>query len=147
MKHEFSAGGVVFKKEKGSILVLLGKHSQNKSWAFPKGLIGDTYQNESKEATAVREVLEETGVEAVILKPLASSTYWYQWEDEQIKKTVYYFLMEAIKEDFTKRDGEMEEVLWLPQKEVKGKLTYPGDKKIWEEAQKEIQTWAGIGSA
>lgn len=144
MKFEFSAGGIVFKKEKGTVTILLAKHSQNKSWGFPKGLIGDKEEGESKEETAIREVKEETGVEAVILKPLSATEYWYQWDGEKRKKTVYYFLMECIQYDFEQRDHEMEEILWCPVDKVESTLTFSADKKLWKEVEKELQFITGF---
>lgn len=139
MKFEFSAGGVVFKKEGEETLILLGQHSQHHGWVFPKGLIGDTVKGELKEATAVREVEEETGVLAEIGKPLTPVVYWYQWEGEKRKKTVYYFLMRFLSEDPSVKDAEMEAIAWLPTEEVAGRLTYPSDKKVWQEAQKLLE--------
>ncbi len=135
MKFEFSAGGVVFKKENGQMLVLVAQHGQHHGWVFPKGLIGDTRKGESKEETAVREVEEETGVVASIKEPLEPVQYWYKWEDDLRKKTVYYFVMEYISEDRKKKDEEMENVEWVPVEEVEKRLTYPSDKKVWQEAK------------
>jgi len=153
MKFEFSAGGVVYKhgtKQKGGstrnstedILILLAQHSQHHGWVFPKGIIGDSKENESKEETAVREVEEETGVLAEILQPLEPVSYWYQWESEKRKKTVYYFIMEYISEDKNKKDQEMEAVEWLSIDAVAGRLTYPSDKKVWAAAQPLIERGA-----
>lgn len=139
MKYEFSAGGVVYKKKNGKTDILLAQHSKHHGWVFPKGLIGDTKENETKEETALREVEEETGAQARIVQPLSSITYWYQWENEKIKKTVYYFLMEYIGGDITKHDHEMEEVEWLPFNEVEKRLTYPSDKNVWQEVQNMIK--------
>ena len=147
MKFEFSAGGVVFKKvpSTGSgpghdrIMILVAQHSYHHGWVFPKGLIGDHKEHESKEETAVREVKEETGVEAKILTPLTPATFWYVYEGEKRKKTVYYFIMEATSENFDDRDMEMEQVAWVPFDEVEGKLTYKSDKKVWAEAKNEIE--------
>lgn len=143
MKFEFSAGGVVYqkqkaksKKQKDGILILLSKHSQHHGWVFPKGLIGDSRENESKEDTAVREVKEETGIDAEIEKPLTPVVYWYAWEGEKRKKTVYYFTMKYLGGNFEDRDDEMEEVEWLGFDEVEKRLTYPSDKKVWQEAKK-----------
>lgn len=138
MKFEFSAGGVVLKKENNNVLILVSKHSQHHGWVFPKGLIGDHGKNESKEETALREVKEETGVLGKILKPLTPVEYWYIFEGEKIKKKVYYFLMEYLSGDIKDHDFEMEEVEWLPKIEVLGRLTYPSDKKVWQEAAKLI---------
>ncbi len=138
MKFEFSAGGIIFKKTGGKIKVLVAQHSQHHGWVFPKGLIGDHVKNESKEQTALREVKEETGAEGEIIKPLEPVEYWYVFEGEKIKKTVYYFLMRYIQGDIGKHDFEMEKVEWLPEEKVKERLTYPSDKKIWLRAQKMI---------
>lgn len=137
MKFEFSAGGVVFKKEGNRVEILLAQHSQHHGWVFPKGLIGDRDDNkhEGKEETALREVEEETGILGKIIKPLSPIVYWYQWESEKRKKTVYYFIMEFISGDFEKRDHEMEDVEWLAIDKVEERLTYLSDKKVWEEAR------------
>ena len=69
MKHEFSAGGIVFKKEANKLFILLAQQSYHHGWVFPKGLIGDNIMGEGKEETAIREVKEETGVIGKILRP------------------------------------------------------------------------------
>lgn len=140
MKLEFSAGGIVTKKKENKIFVLLAQHGMHHGWVFPKGIIGDVHKDEKKEETAVREVEEETGVLATLGKPLTPVTYWYQMEGEKRKKTVYYFLMEFISEDSSKKDEEMENVEWVPIDEVEKKLTYPSDKKVWKEAKEMIET-------
>ena len=145
MKFQFSAGGIVFKKVHSAssglqTFVLVSQHSQHHGWVFPKGLIGDkeTFKNQSKEETALREVQEETGVIGKILKPLPAIEYWFVFEGDKIKKTVYYFLMEYISGDINNHDDEMENVEWLAKEEVEKRLTYPSDKKIWKVAEKLI---------
>ncbi|MCL5433139.1 MAG: NUDIX domain-containing protein [Patescibacteria group bacterium] len=135
MKFEFSAGGVLYKREKDKILILVAQHSQHHGWVFPKGLIGDTIKGEKKEETAVREVEEETGILGKIEKELNPVTYWYQFKGEKIKKTVYYFLMRYVSGDTTKHDDEMENVEWLDFNEAGKRLTYKSDKRVWEEAK------------
>src|SRR5436190_1343158 len=111
MRFEFSAGGVVVKKELEKIFILVAQHSQHHGWVFPKGLIGDHIKGEGKESTALREVEEETGVKGKIVKPLSPITYWYVWPGEagkeKVKKTVYYFIMEYVSGDTTQHDEEM----------------------------------------
>lgn len=138
MKFEFSAGGVVYKKEGDKTLVLVAQHSQHHGWVFPKGLIGDHVEGEKKEDTAIREVEEETGVKAEILKPLKPIQFWYVMDGEKRKKTVYYFLMEEVGGDIAKHDDEMENIEWLPVNEVENRLTYKSEKEVWEEARKLI---------
>ena len=135
MKLQFSAGGIVFKKNENKTFILVAQHSQHHGWVFPKGLIGDHVKNEGKNETALREVEEETGVRGKIISELSPVEYWYVFEDEKIKKTVYYFLMSVISEDITKHDKEMENVEWISSKDVEQRLTYPSDKKVWQEAK------------
>lgn len=138
MKQEFSAGGVVYKKENGNIYILLGQHSGHHGWVFPKGLIGDHKENEEKEETALREVQEETGIVGKILHPLDPIVFWYEWEGEKRKKTVYYFVMEYVKGDTKDHDWEMEQVEWVLIDDVENQLTFASDKKVWKEARELI---------
>jgi 8-oxo-dGTP pyrophosphatase MutT (NUDIX family) len=146
MQREFSAGGIVFsskgrsasgRKKHKELFWLVCQHSQHKGWVFPKGLIGDHKDGETSEETALREVEEETGVKGKILKKLKNpATYWYVWNKEKRLKTVYYFLMEYISGDIKNHDMEMSIVEWLPENEVKERLTYKSDKLAFEEALK-----------
>lgn len=135
MKIQTSAGGVVCKKESNEVFVLVCQHSQHHGWVFPKGLIGDHVKGEKKEETAIREVKEETGIKAEIIRPLSPITYWYRLDNEKIKKTVYYFLMKFISGNTKDRDMEMENVEWLNVDEVEKRLTYKSDKEVWQEAK------------
>jgi 8-oxo-dGTP pyrophosphatase MutT (NUDIX family) len=143
MMREFSAGGIVFKKQKtknkkqktDNLLWLVAQHSQHKGWVFPKGLIGDHKNGETSEETAVREVEEETGVKARIVGKVKNpATYFYTWQGEKRFKTVYYFLMEYVSGDIKNHDFEMSDVVWVPTDEVLDKLTYKSDKKAFGEA-------------
>ena len=135
MKFEFSAGGIAFKKEKGDTFILVCQHSQHHGWVFPKGLIGDHVEKESKEETAIREVKEETGVLGKILKPLSPIEYFYVFAGQKIKKTVYYFLMLCVWENIEEHDNEMEKVEWIKKDEVEKRLTYESDKMVWQQAR------------
>ena len=135
MQFEFSAGGIVYKTKANQTMILLAQHSGHYGWVFPKGHL-DT--GETKEQAALREVLEETGVVAEIKQPCTPVMYLYVREEEKIKKTVDYFLMEYLSGDIAKHDNEMENVEWLPVAKVADRLTYKSDKKVWEEARKLI---------
>jgi 8-oxo-dGTP pyrophosphatase MutT (NUDIX family) len=88
VRTEKSAGGIVFF---GNTVLLLMK--MNGDWVLPKGRIEE---NEKTTETALREVLEETGVRAEILSYLGEIHYAYKnfWTDhDRVDKTVYWFLM------------------------------------------------------
>src|SRR5882724_3725146 len=140
MKFEFSAGGIVYKRDTKRTFILVSQHSGHHGWVFPKGHIADKKKNETKEEAALREVQEETGVVREIIQPLPPITYWFIHEKEKIKKTVYYFLMQYVQGKITDHDHEMEKVEWLPIEEVAERLTYPSDKQIWEKAKLAIDS-------
>ncbi len=140
MKFEFSAGGVVFKKDQRGIEVLLCQNSYHHGWGFPKGLIGDQKKGEGKKETALREVEEETGAMGKIVEELNPVTYWYKFGGEKIKKTVYYYVMEFIGGDITKHDFEMENVEWVDFDKVLEKLTFTSDKEVFKTARSLIES-------
>ena len=145
MKFEFSAGGIVFRRQETKdnsqyiIVILLCQHSQNHGWGFPKGLIGDSIKGESKEATALREVEEETGAKGKIIEELEPVTYWYAFEGEKVKKTVYYYIMQFEGGDITQHDFEMENVEWIEADKVMEALTYKADKEVFMKALPSIE--------
>lgn len=139
MKEEFSAGGIVFKKEGNKILILISQHSGHHGWVFPKGHVGDTIKGETAKEAALREVKEETGIDGKILQPLSLVDYWYVFKSEKRHKTVQYFLMEYKSGKIEDHGWEMEQVAWLPVVEVENRLTYAGDKKVWMDARKKIE--------
>ncbi|OGH20287.1 MAG: hypothetical protein A3D74_01920 [Candidatus Levybacteria bacterium RIFCSPHIGHO2_02_FULL_37_13] len=144
MRFEFSAGGVVLKKTDGKVEILVCQHSQHHGWVFPKGLIDPSTSSgraETKEEAALREVKEETGINGKIIKSLSPIEYWYKLNNEKIKKTVYYFLMEYDSGDTKVHDFEMENVEWLPMDKVEERLTYKSDKEVWKEADKLISNY------
>ena len=79
MREEVSAGGVVLF---GNAILLLRKF--NGDWVLPKGKVEE---GENRQEAALREVLEETGVKADILK--------YLDENRAVHKTVFWYLMQA----------------------------------------------------
>ena len=72
MRREFSAGGVVVRNLRGRpvLAAIRPAGKPEGTWALPKGLIGP---GERAEATALREVREETGVEATPSKSSGTS--------------------------------------------------------------------------
>ncbi|MEX0617210.1 MAG: NUDIX domain-containing protein [Candidatus Woykebacteria bacterium] len=131
-KFEESAGGIVVRRENDQIYILVVQHSQHHGWVFPKGLIDP---GETKEATALREVKEEGGVEAKIIKELSPTEYFYQLKGDKIKKKVTYFLMAYVSGNIEYHDWEMENAEWLPVGKVEERLSFKTDKKVFQEAK------------
>ena len=64
IKHERSAGGLVLKRENGTYSGLLIGRNTPRIWSLPKGHVE---VDETIEEAAVREVREETAVQATIV--------------------------------------------------------------------------------
>jgi len=129
-KWEFSAGGVVYTKTEGGDTEILLIRVKNR-WSFPKGNIE---RGEPKDRAALREVKEETGVDAEIVEYLGEVDYWYSMDLYRIHKFVYYYLMRYIGGEITPQKEEIDEAKFFPIQEVESILTYPTDKKIFERA-------------
>ena len=86
-----SCGGVVLFRGK---ILLLYKNFKNKyeGWVLPKGTVesGEEFKD-----TALREVFEETGVRASIVKYVGSSDYTFNVPDDTVEKEVHWYLMMA----------------------------------------------------
>lgn len=127
-----SFGGVVVRNEGGSDEVALIRTRNLKGkevWTLPKGT---AEEGERPEATALREVREETGIDAEIIGPLEDITYWFVVADERAryKKTVHYYLMRAIGGDTSNHDNEVDEVRFVPVRQAPRMVTYPSDRKV-----------------
>ena len=109
-------------------------------WALPKGQIDE---GESAEATALREVAEETGAHGRSLGKLGDVKYVYTWppkpaEGERIFKIVSFFLIRYqggrlgdVPEAFR---HEVAEVKWLPLADAPRLLAYGGEKEMAKKA-------------
>lgn len=146
-KKEFSSGGIVYRNVHGKTEWLVVQHSKHKGWIFPKGLIGDNKDGETAKETALREVEEEGGIKAKIVldKPFVT-TYFYTFQGQKIFKTVSYFLMKYESGDIRNHDWEVSDAKWLEENEVKKILSFPADKKMFEEAVSVAQLDRALGS-
>ncbi len=148
IKHETSAGGVVFKLPEGfekkpeieRIEWLVIQHSGHKGWTFPKGLIGDHDPTEDKKTAALREVKEEGGIEAEIAdEEPVESRYSYKWQDTLVKKTVYYYLMKYKSGNPEDHDWEVEKAEFLKTPQVLERLTFKSDKEVFEKMLEKLK--------
>ncbi len=130
VRREVSAGGVVYRREGQTIEVVLASRRTRRgdlAWGLAKGGIEE---GESLEDAAVREVREETGIEAVVEASLGDTRYFYVWEEMRIRKTVHFFLMRATGGDPAERDDEMEEIRWFPIERALKRAAYRGEREV-----------------
>ena len=121
-RDAISAGGVVYRQAPDGVEVVLVSRVAERLWALPKGTPDP---GESLEQTALREVREETGLEACIEQPLGEVTYWYTRSDGlRVHKKVTYFLMQVVGGDVAAHDHEFDDVAWVHLSEAERLLTH-----------------------
>ena len=91
MIEAISCGGVVIFR--GKILLLYKNvHNKYEGWVLPKGTVE---AGEEHKETAVREVLEESGARAEIVKYIGTSGYTFTVPEDTVEKEVHWYLMMA----------------------------------------------------
>jgi 8-oxo-dGTP pyrophosphatase MutT (NUDIX family) len=148
MQREFSAGGVLVRRLGGRWMVAAIRPAGKPAglWALPKGRIDD---GESGEATALREVAEETGAHGRSLGKLGDVKYVFTWppkpaQGERIFKVVSFFLVRyqggrlgEVPEEFR---HEVAEARWLPLEDAPRLLAYGGEKEMARKAAEFLET-------
>ncbi|GIP20547.1 MULTISPECIES: NUDIX hydrolase [Paenibacillus] len=112
---EISAGGIVYRHNEGKLQVQLITDRYGKI-SFAKGKRED---GETIEETALREILEETGVTGRIVQPIDIIAYTYQHPDHgSVDKEVHYYLVECVSGDLKPQVEEIRGVAWYDPKEA-----------------------------
>jgi 8-oxo-dGTP pyrophosphatase MutT (NUDIX family) len=143
VRREFSAGGVVVRRLRGRpvLAAIRPAGKPEGTWALPKGLIGP---GERAEVTALREVREETGVEATPVEKLGDIRYVYTWAGERVFKVVSFFLFRyragRLGDIPPEHVHEVAEARWLPLDEAPRLLAYKGEREM---AAKALERFSG----
>lgn len=140
MTREFSAGGVVVRQMRGrwwlAAIEPAGRStSAGKTvLALPKGLVD---AGETPEQTALREVREETGVEALLVAKLGDIKYVYtrSWAGgERVFKVVSFYLLRyesgELGEIRPEMRVEVHRAEWIPLEDGPSQLAYKGEREM-----------------
>jgi 8-oxo-dGTP pyrophosphatase MutT (NUDIX family) len=168
--HAFSAGGVVFRVTEAASLpdkpdkpdkpdntpasaptgvlegveVVLVGFLRDDTWTLPKGTPAT---GETVEETALREVQEETGIQARIVADLGSIQYSFARRGVRFNKEVRHFLMEATGGHVTLHDAEYDEARWFALTDVVARLAYVNEAEVVRRALPLIGEYlAGAGA-
>jgi 8-oxo-dGTP pyrophosphatase MutT (NUDIX family) len=129
--REFSAGGLVIRNMRGKPFLATVLVKDGTVYALPKGHIEP---GEKGADAALREVREETGLEAEFVEKLGDVKYWYvrKWSDgERVFKVVSFFLLRYLSgsiENFQR--AEVDGAEWVPLEEAPDVLAYKGEKDM-----------------
>jgi 8-oxo-dGTP pyrophosphatase MutT (NUDIX family) len=139
----FSAGGVVYRQTQNSAngvsapgiayeVALVGRIKHD-LWALPKGT---PRAGETPEATALREVREETGLLTRIVAEIGRIEYTFQRKGVRYRKEVLHFLMEVVGGDIADHDEEYDRVEWVPLDEAIQRLTHENEAEMVRRAER-----------
>lgn len=123
----FAAGAVLWRKSPSNpyeIEIALIHRPRYDDWSFPKGKLDP---GETAIVAAVREIHEETGIDAQLGRHLSGVTY--PIPGHRKLKRVEYWAAEAVAGRFEPND-EVDEMLWLAPDRVAEQLSYPMDRTI-----------------
>lgn len=130
--REVSAGGLVLRATNPAEVALISHRNRagRADWCIPKG---HRESGETLEAAAIREVLEETGLQVVVLQKLGEIRYRFRVRSTYIDKTVHHFLMQQVGGDLTHLldpTGEVIDVGWFPLSELNDVLAHENERQI-----------------
>ncbi|HEY0143071.1 MAG TPA: NUDIX hydrolase [Thermoanaerobaculia bacterium] len=134
-RDEHSSGGAVISVREGVPYVALIATRNKTRWGLPKGAVTD---GETSEAAALREVREETGLEARIVKPLDTIEYFFRAGDTLIRKRVDFYLMEYLAGELIPQLSEVDDVEWVALSESLQRASFDSERKLLEKAQQEL---------
>jgi 8-oxo-dGTP pyrophosphatase MutT (NUDIX family) len=128
--REFSAGGVVIRNLRGRPHMAVVR-VRGEILALPKD---HPEKGESPQDAALREVREETGLDATPVEKLGDIRYWYARDGDRVLKVVSFFLFHYCSGRLQDHDHEAEEALWIPLEEAPERLAYKSEKEIAQTA-------------
>ena len=137
MRNEHSSGGAVLSFRDGVPYVALIATRGRLRWGLPKGAVSE---GETSEQAALREVQEETGLEAAIVKPLDTIEYYFRAGGTLIRKRVDFYLMNYVAGTLTPQLSEVDDVQWVELSEAIQRASFDSEKKLLEMALSDVET-------
>ena len=145
VRREFSAGGVVVRRVRGRhVFAAVNPNGRPAGvWALPRGNIDE---GERAEETALREVLEETGVRGRTVMKLGDVRYVYTLRGQRTFKVVSFFLLRyaggRIDDLAPEMRREVARARWLPLDEAETLLAYKGEREMAQRARAALESEA-----
>ena len=128
-RNEHSCGGAVIALRNGVPHVALIATRNQSRWGLPKGAVDS---GETPEAAALREVREETGLEAKIVRLLDTIEYYFRAGDVLIHKTVTFYLMDYVDGELVPQLSEVDAVEWVELGAAVRRASFDSERKLLE---------------
>jgi 8-oxo-dGTP pyrophosphatase MutT (NUDIX family) len=118
-RHVHAAGGVLWRRVEGRVLVAVVHRPRYDDWSLPKGKLD---KGEAGVLAAVREIREETGWDAVAGRTLGESRYRVLDGGRDVPKTVRWWAMRATSGEFVP-GPEVDRLVWLDVEAAQRRVT------------------------
>jgi 8-oxo-dGTP pyrophosphatase MutT (NUDIX family) len=142
---EVSAGGIVFRRQPddGPRFLLIRDSYDN--WGFPKGHLED---GESPAEAALRETIEETGLEHVVLQgPIRVIDWHFRFRGRHIHKYCHFFLFESPAGEPAPQTAEgITACQWRSLDEALEALSYDNARGVLKRAGEMVRTLVAVGA-
>lgn len=125
VKLEKSCGAVIWREQEGKPHVLVIQHQNGGHWAFPKGHVEG---HETEEQTAVREILEETGLKVKLNTSFRRVVTFSP--KPRVIKDVIYFAARPTGGKLKRQEAEVMDIRWLTIGEALKFITYETDRAV-----------------
>ncbi|MGZ8829245.1 MAG: NUDIX hydrolase [Thermoanaerobaculia bacterium] len=136
-RNEHSSGGAVITLRDGAPHVALIATRGKTRWGLPKGAVSE---GETSEQAALREVLEETGLQAEIVKLLDTIEYFFRAGDTLIRKRVDFYLMRYLAGELTPQLSEVDDVEWVELSEAIERASFESERKLLEVVRQDVSS-------
>ena len=143
-RNEHSSGGAVIDLRDGAPFVAMIATRGRSRWGLPKGAVSP---GETSEQAALREVQEETGLDAEIISLLDTIEYFFRAGDTLIKKSVDFYLMRYVGGIMTPQLSEVDDVEWVALSEGIQRASFDSERKLLSLALAQIESVAKRTSA
>ena len=128
LHHEYAGGAVLFSRNGHEIDYVLVEETDGHC-GFPKGHIEG---RESEKEAVLREIREETGIEAALIDGFREEAVYPKGEG--VIKHITYFLACFAGQKVCGQAGEIADIFLLPFAQAHEKVTYQSSKSILEKA-------------
>jgi 8-oxo-dGTP diphosphatase len=118
-----AAGGLVIRRDRGTLQLAVVHRPVHQDWSLPKGKLEE---GETFDEAARREVEEETGLSCRLIRFIGHTEYT---DRKGRPKAVAYWVMEPLGGSFTP-NMEVDELRWVGLDEASRLLTYPRDREL-----------------